>query len=234
VIYLSIGRRELGKTTLAYYMARKVDRCSVLDPRQMIQHDRADVETVTRSSELDDHALYLLRGTDTRELIYHPYDDDLDEAFDRWTSAMKRAIVACPSQSVALMVDEASFFNLQSPRFQWLAKCTYRDQVHILITAHRPIDVPTSIRSIADHWCIFSTSLEHDVAVFDRHMGPAVVSSVRRLQGREYVHWDDAHKRMRVQRDARVWHVALSDGPRPLGARVIDDVEAEDVFDLEQ
>lgn len=226
MIYLLIGRRERGKTTLAYSMARKLKKRAVIDARRMIQ--RVDVERVLSASELHPALGDLVHDAGTNEVIYQPTDDDLSLAFESFVSSVKRMIVANPNMTIAIMIDEASFYNLEDARFQWLAKCTTRDRVHILITAHRPADIPTSVRAIADHWCIFATTQEHDLKVIEQRSGsPRVVDAVRRLKDRDYVHWDDARGTMATCSDAASWYVSLSmhGGKSKSPQRLIDDVD---------
>lgn len=221
MIYLNIGRRERGKTTLAYYMARKIPRRIILDPRRMIQRgDTARVETIE-----DLHVR--LEDEEQPEVVYQPADDDLEMSFQRFTRAAK-AIALDSDQPLAVMVDEASFYNLDHPTFQWLAKCTPRDQVHLIITAHRPSDVPTTIRAIADHWCIFATTQEHDLKAIESRTGnPGVTKAIRRLEGRQYVHWDDAHGKMGVNVDSIAWFVSMSSASVLKTSKLIESSEPE-------
>jgi len=209
VIYLLIGRRERGKTTLAYSMARKVQKRVIIDARRMIK--RVDVEHVYRRSEIHPALHDLVTDRAVNEVVYQPIDDDLDHAFEGFITAVKHRVISSPDVPLAIMIDEASFYNLEDSRFQWLAKCTQRDRVHILITAHRPADIPTSVRAIADHWCIFATTQEHDLKTIEQRAGsPRVPDAVRRLKDRDYVHWDDSKGAMQTCTDPTGWYVALN------------------------
>jgi hypothetical protein len=213
MIYNLIGRRERGKTTLGYGMARKLRKRIIIDARQMIQ--RVDVVRIHRADDLRPALLELVTDDAVSEIVYQPQDDDLEVAFDAWTAATKERIVLSPSIPFAVMVDEVSFYKLETARFQWLAKCTPREAVHIILTAHRPADIPTSIRAIADHWCIFSTTQEHDLKVIEQRSGSLrVVNAIRKLQGRAYVHWDDARGEMAICDDPRLWYVSMRSADR--------------------
>jgi len=231
MIYNLIGRRERGKTTLGYGMARKLRKRIIIDARQMIQ--RVDVVRITRADDLRPAMLELVNDDAVSEIVYQPQDDDLAVAFEAWTAATKERIVLSPHVPFAVMVDEVSFYKLDAARFQWLAKCTPREAVHIILTAHRPADIPTSIRAIADHWCIFSTTQEHDLDVIEKRCGnPRVVNAIKRLQGRSYVHWDDARGEMAVCDDPKLWYVSLrSVEPKSTVPRLVESKPAE--FELE-
>jgi hypothetical protein len=80
--------------------------------------------------------------------------------------------------------------------------------VHVLITAHQPKDIPTSIRSIADHWFVFYTTQQTDLDRIEEK-SPDAARLVRSLQGRDYVHWDDARAKLTVNRYASNWFIPL-------------------------
>lgn len=227
MIYQNIGRRERGKTTLGYYMARKVRKRIIIDARQMIQ--REDVERITRADDLRPALAEMVADDAVNEIVYQPQDDDLEIAFEQWTMAVKERVVLSPKMPISVMVDEVSFYNLNTPRFQWLAKCTPRDTVHLILTAHRPSDIPTSIRAIADHWCIFSTTQEHDLKVIEQRTGsPSVIKRIKQLNGRSYVHWDDARGIMAVCDDPKVWYVSMKSQDRQQpAAQLIDSTPEE-------
>jgi hypothetical protein len=232
MIYNLIGRRERGKTTLGYGMARKLRKRIIIDARQMIQ--RIDVVRIHRADDLRPALLELVTDDAVSEVVYQPQDDDLEVAFDAWTAATKERIVLSPSIPFAVMVDEVSFYKLETARFQWLAKCTPREAVHIILTAHRPADIPTSIRAIADHWCIFSTTQEHDLKVIEQRSGSLrVVNAIRRLQGRAYVHWDDARGEMAICDDPKLWYVSMrsadrtTEPPRLIESQPVNDKDFE-------
>ena len=231
--YLIIGRRERGKTTLAYHMARKVRKRVVIDARRLIQ--RVDVEVVHSHHTLLADLKDLASDDLLNEIVYQPNTEDLDEAFNDWTRVLRSFVIAHPDVPLAIVVDEASFYELHRPGFQWLVKCTPRERVHIFITAHRPSDIPTSVRAIADHWCIFATRQEHDLKVIRERTGSVrVEAEIGRLRDRAWLHWDDSRGVSRVVDSPADWYTALRsvDRPTPDAVQVIAPVE-DDEFTLE-
>jgi hypothetical protein len=210
VIYLFIGRRELGKTTLAYKMLRNraIRKRAVIDARRMINQSGFRVETVTTAGEANE-ALFAMMDGESDEVIYQPFEDDIKRvSFPVWTRALKQIVIEFPQTDVAMLVDEASFYDLEIPSFQWLVKCAKRDHSHILITAHQPKDIPTSVRSIADHWFIFRTTQETDLDKI-REKSPEAANAARTLEDRSYVHWNDANARMTINHWPSNWYIAL-------------------------
>lgn len=209
MIYVVIGRRELGKTTLAYWMARRLKRRAIIDPRQMIKQRSIHVEYASHAA-LADEALNAMMAGESEEVIYQPREDDIEEAFVQWTRSLKALVVAMPESELAIMVDEASFYRLETPTFQWLCKCSLRDYTHIIITAHQPKDIPTSIRAIADHWFVFYTTQETDLAKI-AEKSPEAAREARKLHDRGYVHWDDTRAKLSINNQASSWFVELRD-----------------------
>jgi hypothetical protein len=226
MIVLCIGRRERGKTTLAYYQASKVKRLFVFDPRGMIQ--RPGSARVKRAAELRDVAFPALMDNEIREVIYQPQEDDIQAAFATFSRLAKRWITELPDEPLAVMVDEISFVNLNEPAFQWVLKCCASDRVHIFLTCHRPADVPVNVRSIADRWCLFQCRQEHDMTVIEERCSPEVAQAVRRVEGHQFVMWDDAKAEVRIFRDSEKWHVKLKDGRTVQAPVDMDEVPSED------
>ncbi len=203
MIYALIGRRELGKTTLAMFLARKFAKRVALDPRGMIHFPTA--ERVYTAGEASDAVAEMLDDPRVAEVIYQPTEDDLDGAFQQFAEGLKAASLEFPEKTWAIVIDEASFFDLNAPSFQWLLKCTPRERVHIFITAHRPQDVPTRVRAITDHWLVFSIRQEHDLkALRDRNERFANVVA-HQLAGRDFAHWDDALAELSINRTPDKW-----------------------------
>lgn len=225
MIVLCIGRRERGKTTLAYYQASKVARRFVFDPRGMIQ--RPGSVRVKRAAELRDMAFPALMEGEINEVVYQPQEDDIQAAFAMFSRLAKKWITEQPETPLAVMVDEISFINLNEPAFQWVLKCCASDRVHIFLTCHRPADVPVNVRSIADRWCLFQCRQEHDMSVIEERCSAEVANAVRRVEGHEFVLWDDARGECRIYRQSEPWHVKLKDG-RTAGAPVsMDELPGE-------
>ena len=219
MIYLFIGRREKGKTTLAYWMLkqRTIRKRAVIDARRMINQSGARIETVYTHSEASD-ALFAMMDGESDEVIYQPFEDDIEQvSFPAFTRTLKTIVIEHPRTDVGILIDEASFYDLQGPTFQWLAKCAKRDHSHILITAHQPKDIPTSVRAIADHWFIFHTTQQTDLDKI-AEKSPDAARVARALSDREFVHWNDANGILTVNRWPSGWFIALEnthDNDRP-------------------
>jgi hypothetical protein len=211
VIYLVLGRRELGKTTLADYMIKSVAKRVVIDPRRMIRQRDRRIEYVSTVEEFEDATFEMMTTeSNVHEVVYQPIEDDLEISFVRWTRAIKRAIMAFPNQQIGVLVDEASFYNLNAPTFQWLLKCVPRDQAYIVITAHQPKDVPTNVRAIADHWFMFRMTQQTDLDKVSEK-SPEAATLAKTLRDRAFVHWDDTTARLSVNARSSSWYVPLSE-----------------------
>jgi hypothetical protein len=210
VIYLVFGRRELGKTTLAYAMIQGIAKRTIIDPRRMIQRRDARIEYVSTMADADDAISDMVDNPSLSEVVYQPREDDLDQAFIGWTRSIKRTLLDERDRQIGILVDEASFYNLNTPTFQWLIKCVPRDQAYIVITAHQPKDVPTTIRAIADHWFVFYTSQQTDLERI-AEKSPEAADAARHLRDRAFVHWDDTKARLDINARPSSWFIPLSE-----------------------
>ena len=205
MIYLALGRRETGKTTLAYYLAKQLPTRVIFDPRGLVPAPRG------RARDVDgiDQAFDSLAGDSGADVVITP-DRDLQAAFVRMSIEVRAWLLDEDTpRRLALLVDELRFVDTRAPEFDWLLRCATRRAVCVILTAHRPTDVPTDIRAIADVWLIFRTTQEHDLRVLAERCPAAVVDDARRLTDREFVAWDDTRGKATTHRDPARWFVPL-------------------------
>lgn len=212
MIKLSIGRRAQGKTTLAYRWARTIRRRLIFDPRGMIKRGTS----VGTREDLDRAFLELLDG-ERSELVYVPAGD-VREEFEAFAWYVAEWIRERPRGRLAIMVDEAGFLGTsqETPAFMWACRCCDRDRVDILMTAHRPKDISTNIRAIADTWYVFPCRQEHDLAVIAERCGAGVADDVAQLRDRSYIEWDDATATATARLSPAEWFIDLRErSPAP-------------------
>lgn len=220
--YFAIGRRGMGKTTLAYKMTLKISRRLIFDPRGMIRAN-PDAIVVVDIEDMRGAVREVQAGT-IEELVFTP-SGDLDTAFEAFAEELRRWIVTTPGLAVAVLIDEASFIDQKSKHFQWVVRCSPVDTFHTLMTCHRPLDIDTTVRAIADHWLIFQCRQEHDLKVIRERCSFEVADEVQRLGPRHYVHWNDARATLAVNRNGGTgtpsdWYVPLRCTIAPAGEPV--------------
>lgn len=209
MIYLAIGRRERGKSTLVYALASKLPQRIVIDPRW--QFDRPHALRATTPEDVEATIETLYADVDIPELIVAPAGD-VQPVFEAVCDAVKRWIAAGDAnRSLAVVVDEARFYNLKIEAFHWILRCAPRTQIYIFLTAHRPTDdeLPVSVQSIADYWLLFHTTQQHDLRVIRDRAGDAVADRVERLSAYQWVQWDDGRGAYDVQTDSAAWFVPI-------------------------
>lgn len=225
MFHFAIGRRGKGKTTLAYRMMMKLDRRLMFDPRGMIRAN-VDAVVVTTRSEMRRAVKEVQRG-EIAEMIYTP-SGDLDEGFAAFAEELRKWIVTTPELPVGVLIDEASFIDQRSRHFQWVVRCSPVETFHIVMTCHRPLDLDTTVRAIADHWMIFQCRQEHDLKVIRERCSPEVADAVARLgETRHFVHWNDGRGTMTINRHGGSG--TASDWFVPLRARVETRPEPTDI-----
>lgn len=222
MIRLILGRKEKGKTTLAYHMARKVRALVIFDPRGMMRRPGA---FVARTQDSLSRGMDALNDGEIRELVYTP-SDHLPVAFAHFAAEVKRWIDETPDRPLAVLVDEISFVNLGEPDFAWALKCCRASVIHFFLTCHRPADVPVDVRAIADYWYLFQAHQEHDLDVLAERCSPAVAGRVAKLTGSEFVAWNnaDGDGELRTYTDRTAWYVDLAPGRPESPAIEMDDL----------
>lgn len=203
MLILCIGRRELGKTTLAVSTAQRSPTRVFFDPRHMIN----TVSDVLNENSLADNTLYDM--LDTRaEIVIQPYFDK-QKAFSEMCEQIYQWLQDNPGEEIAVLVDEVRFVELEDAYFDYLIRCTPRAKVKIILTAHRVVDVPTDLRGIADVWCLFKMTLANDLEKIEEGTNAEVAREVADLRPYEFVVWDDSVGRSRKNLDKASWFVPL-------------------------
>ena len=195
MIMLVLGRRELGKTTLARYLAHARSSRLILDPRaQWIASDPYEHIDGDADAILSDLA-------DERDVVIQP--DDLQATVDQAAGLVRAFYRERPMAPLAVVLDEAGLYNVR--RWDWVFRCSPRGRTSIILTAHRPADISTDVRALADTWCLFRSTQEHDLAVIEERCGEEVRRLVEALPPFHFVEWDDARATYRVFRDPAAW-----------------------------
>lgn len=196
-----IGRRELGKTTLARYLASARPKQLIVDPRSQWPVPKG-IETYDRVEP--QIAIDLDEG---RTVIVQPID--LVECIEGLAIVMRSWLMQCQKDgeppNLAIVLDEAGLYKDALRSWDWIFRCHPRAHMSILLTAHRPADISTTIRSISDRWCIFRTIQEHDLEAIDERCGKAVTDRVQTLAPYQFVSWDDAQSEATEFLNGALW-----------------------------
>jgi hypothetical protein len=140
------------------------------------------------------------------EVILTPIGN-VDSAFQVFCREAANYVRKNPDNCVGILIDEIRFMDLTNEDLDWILRCSSVENVHIVFTGHRPKDVPTDIRAIADRWCLFSFTLPRDVEIIEDQCSPKVAQAVQGLQARQFVTWDDRTASATFHRDPVVWFV---------------------------
>lgn len=203
MIALCIGRKEQGKTTLAYHLAYPFPTRIIFDPREHFFTSSTQIE---EGSELYDHL------DDKAEIIIKPADH-YPEQFEIVCDQLRHWVRDNHEEEFALLIDEA--YDIKTPEYMpasldWLMRKTKRKQTRIIFTAHRPVDISTDIRALSDNWLIFQSTQEHDLRIIAERCGREVADEVQKLRPREFINWDDSIGTWTKFMDPRAWYMSLS------------------------
>lgn len=195
MIYLIVGRRKRGKTTLGVYMTRKeCNRRLIFDSRNMVPACPGQMR-VRSATDLIEQAMPMLADGELQEVVYAPADHELDRPFRVFAGELSRWTDEHPNVPLNVLIDELGFIEdgrRDPPVFRRALRNCEPEIVNVFITCHRPNDIPVNTRSIADFWCLFHCVQEHDIEVIQKRCGPAIVAQVQKLTARSFVKFDDA------------------------------------------
>lgn len=202
MLTLIFGRRKQGKTTLAYSISLRSPTRIIFDPRGQFR----------TTDDILPSADGLFELLDTRsEIIVQP-EDAVKHTFSEVCREFANWIKANPEETAILLDDEALFIDTPSETYSSLDKIIRfgnPQRTGVIMTAHRPGDISVDIRAIADYWCIFKTTQEHDLKVIDQRCGSQVAEIVSRLEAKQYVVWNDAEGVFAVKTNPSAWYVNI-------------------------
>lgn len=194
MVYLIIGRRKRGKTTLGRYMVNQSPRRAVFDPRKVIPVGPEGVR-VTTALALHDVAFPALEAGEVTEVLYTPDSDDLAGPLNTFACELKRWTVEHPSAPLGVLIDELGWIEAarrDPPALRRALRNCEPEIFDVFITCHRPTDVPVNTRAIADSWIVFHCVQEHDLDVIRERCNEQVAQLVAQLDGRAFIVYDDA------------------------------------------
>jgi hypothetical protein len=201
---LVIGRRELGKTTLAVSLCRYFSTRVIFDPRHMI-HTTDDILSDgqiegTLYSMLDDRA----------EIIVRPHFDK-EATFAAMCEEIYHWLKDNPGEPFCLLIDEARFVKTpeENPHFDYIVRCTPRDVTTVIMTCHGIVDISPDLRRVADYWILFRLTMEADLDRVRERCGEDVAEAVQHLNPFEYVLWDDAKAVWKKHSEKEQWYINL-------------------------
>jgi hypothetical protein len=205
VLDLIIGRRELGKTTLAVSLSRNFDTRVIFDPRHMIN---VTSDVLTSAGQVQGVLYETLN--ERAEIVVRP-DFDVEGTFAAMCAEIYSWLRDNPGERFCLLVDEARFVPNpeQNPHFDYIVRCTPRSDITVILTCHGIVDVSPDLRRVADYWALFRLTMEADLERIRERCGEEVANEVQKLEPYEYIVWNDAIGAWRKHADKTRWYVPL-------------------------
>src|SRR5689334_4322533 len=144
MIFLDLGKRETGKTTLADYLVQASPVRVKFDPRGLLP-------TAHRAEDRDQlkAAFDALYATRAGEIVVTPRRD-VNVLFASCAREVSAYLTSEHPAHVGWLIDEARFLDHPEDNddLDWVLRCVRRNQANIVLTAHRPVDIATDIRAI--------------------------------------------------------------------------------------
>jgi len=234
---LIMGRRGLGKTTLAEFIAMKLNPNRVaFDPGDQYQDflvRTSDLQVVRDEFERDwkDEPLSLSYippvGPDPTADQVEPFWNEFANLLWSFTGRHEGGA------SYSLIVDEAS--ELQSPTYvnPWLMRFIRRaprrergdeNPIETIQTFHRPQDLNGIVASQVDEYYIFNMTKQRDLEVIAKEWGDEISEAVKNLRtpksdppGRDVLRIDAETNEWEVISDPNLWYVDIRRAPEKQG-----------------
>lgn len=198
MITLVIGRRRQGKSTLAFWLAKREGGGIVIyDPagqyrRFLVVHDAEELDFAVRDKQ--------------QVIVYQPTSADIQGEFAVVADAMWDWV------GFTFLIDEAwqvqTAYKPDEMLNVWLRKMDM-EQTSLIMTVHRPRDVSTLARSVATDWYIFRSTHPRDLDVIEEQCGPSVREAVSQLPLHHYVHYQTDTESFEVISEPATWYESL-------------------------
>ena len=210
MVYLIIGFTGQGKSTLAYYISKKADTRVIMDPRSQLA---SSSDVIPDSGEL-----YEMLDERYEVIIQPGRGEELETNFNHCSKVVADWIEDNPQESLCYLVDEGRLCGLDSksvsPDFDWIVRSAREGSpIDVVITCHRPVDISTNIRAIANRIIFFRVMLPNDLGSIADQCGPEVSTAVNGLLDKEYILWNNSRQQWRKVTDPSVWFIKISEGP---------------------
>lgn len=198
----------MGKSTLAYHVAKRSDTRAIFDPRGQY-HTTSDVLP-------DAGGLYELLD-DRYEVIVKPgRGASVEDTFDNFCRVAADWIEDNPGEQICILADEGRLIGLESKstslHFDWIIRSAREgSDINVVITCHRPVDLSTNIRAIADRLVFFRVSLPGDLSAITDQCGEEVAEQVQLLHDKEFITWNNSRRQYRKVTDASTWYVPIEE-----------------------
>lgn len=210
MITVIVGFTGQGKTTLAYYLAQKCETRVVFDPRSQFNSCEDIIPNAAGLYELMDIRY---------EVIVQPgRGEEVFENFDSVCSSVADWIEENPGERVCLLVDEGRLVGLEtksgSLNFDWIVRSAREGSpIDVIVTCHRPVDVNTNIRAIANRLVFFRVMLPNDLDIIADQCGPDVAFQVEKLLDKQFIVWNNSRQQWRKEIDSSRWNIRISEVP---------------------
>jgi len=178
MIHAPVGRRTVGKTTLADFLCSTCDYQARFSPRITLPQRGIPLRDMWKGGSANAERA-IMEALNTQQCITLVPDEDVDGQFSRFIQTIRRwyqeheAECIAQKKQLGVLIDEARFPAVsQSSDLDWLFRCTPRDLVHVYLTVHRPKDLDPDIRAVVDHWYVFHVTQPRDLDVISEECLP--------------------------------------------------------------
>lgn len=210
MITVIIGFTGQGKSTLAAFVAKRSDTRVILDPRSQFHSYRV--------ISPDASGLYEQLNDEAEIIIQPGRGRSIEGSLAETCKEIADWIEDNPQEKICIIFDEGRLLGLDSKSvpldFDWILRSAREGSpIDVVITCHRPVDVSTNIRAIANRLVYFRVMLPSDVILIEDQSGPEVAEQVGKLLDRQYIVWNNSRQQWRRVNDPSTWFIRIAEVP---------------------
>lgn len=221
------GRRKQGKSTLAFFLARRIQSrkdghtVAIFDPKHCYKN-------VPGTSNREEFEEMLERGGGA--VAYRPLpaslsveqmsdEDMMRQEFAEFMDALgiEQHLGRVDARrknlgTVILIIDESWYLQNATQADPWiktLIRLADSDRVFLLLCTHRPVEFNTGIRAQMDEFFFFRQFLESDLESIEAIGGPELAGSVRSLGDHQVLRYEVNTGKMELWADPSSWYLKL-------------------------
>jgi hypothetical protein len=225
---LVIGERGQGKSTLALFLAERIQE-RIGTPLPVVIFDPK--RTFVGIPHTDDLGVFedMLENPDgARAIAFQPginmdADDDADEMIEEFSSffdtmginyhlGVREGAIRNNLPPVVLIVDESWFLqggNRAHPKLQWIVRLADKKNFYMIQCSHCPKDFAKRIRSQVDELYLFREWLPEDIDIVREWCGHTVADIVANLPNHHVVRYELGSHEYQVWTHPEGWFISI-------------------------
>lgn len=223
---LIFGRKYTGKSTVALYLARRIQKQTngykilIFDPKWTFRSVEHTDDISVFESKLDDPKLTELAfqpGSEEPDSIKKDADNEIimrDFTEFYHAMGMTELLRNPPERPLIVVIDEA--MNLKGhPLLHRMMRLATKGTLYLLLACHRPVEIEPVLRAQGDEFIFFTQFEMRDLEVTEEMIGPEVAQLSSQLPDHHLIQYKVKGRNFEVWDDPTLWYDEVGDISKP-------------------